>query len=155
MQPTTKSDVYSFGVVLLELVTGRLPILHDPPQPTSVIQWTRQHLARGDIEGVVDASMGGNHDVNSVWKAAEVALQCTEQASAQRPAMTDVVAQLLECLDLEKGRTGGDASRSFFSDGESGDTTTNAHVAANQSTDMSQSSAFEMVPMMATGPATR
>ena len=59
MQPTTKSDVYSFGVVLLELVTGRLPILHSP-QPTSVIQWTRQHLARGDIEGVVDASMGGD-----------------------------------------------------------------------------------------------
>jgi len=155
MQPTTKSDVYSFGVVLLELVTGRLPILHSP-QPTSVIQWTRQHLARGDIEGVVDASMGGDHDVNSVWKATEIALQCTEQASAQRPTMTDVVAQLLECLDLEKGRTGSDANKSFFSNRDSGDKTLgyNAHV-ANQSTDVSQSSAFEMVPMMATCPATR
>jgi serine/threonine protein kinase len=46
-EPSTTSDVYSFGVVLLELVTGRPPILHGP-QPTSVIQWTRQHLARGD-----------------------------------------------------------------------------------------------------------
>jgi serine/threonine protein kinase len=128
MQPTTKSDVYSFGVVLLELVTGRLPILHSP-QPTSVIQWTRHHLARGDIEGVVDTAMGGDHDVNNVWKATEIALQCTEQASAQRPTMTDVVAQLLECLDLEKGRTGGDANKSFFSNGDSG--------------------------VMATGPATR
>jgi serine/threonine protein kinase len=150
MQPSTKSDVYSFGVVLLELVTGRPPILHGPgPQPTSVIQWTRQHLARGDIEAVVDASiMGGSHDVNGVWKAAEVALQCTEQASAQRPTMADVVAQLLECLDLEKGRA---ANESFCDGDDSGSATAS----------MSQSSAFVTgrifgtVPMVETGPATR
>ncbi|CAN6350802.1 unnamed protein product [Urochloa humidicola] len=159
MQPTTKSDVYSFGVVLLELITGKLPILHNP-QPTTVIQWTRQHLARGDIEGVLDARMRGNHDVNSVWKATEIALRCTAQASVQRPTMTDVVAQLQECLGLEEGRTGGDVSESFYSGG-SGDPSfsDNAHV-ADQSVDVSQTStAFEMehnfglAAMM--GPATR
>ncbi|CAN6337405.1 unnamed protein product [Urochloa humidicola] len=159
MQPTMKSDVYSFGVVLLELITGKLPILHNP-QPTTVIQWTRQHLARGDIEGVLDPRMQGSHDVNSVWKATEIALQCTAKASAQRPTMTDVVAQLQECLGLEEGRTGGDVSESFYSGG-SGDPSfsDNAHV-ADQSVDVSQTStAFEMehnfgvAAMM--GPATR
>ena len=104
MQPTTKSDVYSFGVVLLELVAGRPAILRDP-EPTSLIQW-----ARGNIEGVADPRMRGDHDVNSVWKAADVALKCTAQASAQRPTMTEVVAQLQECLELEEARaaaTGG------------------------------------------------
>ncbi|CAL4901103.1 unnamed protein product [Urochloa decumbens] len=152
MQPTTKSDVYSFGVVLLELITGKLPILHNP-QPTTVIQWTRQHLARGDIEGVLDARMRGNHDVNSVWKATEIALQCTAQASAQRPTMTDVVAQLQECLALEEGRTGGnDATESFYTGG-SGDPSfsDNAHV-SGQSFDISQrSNGFEI----GAGPATR
>ncbi|CAL4901105.1 unnamed protein product [Urochloa decumbens] len=152
MQPTTKSDVYSFGVVLLELITGKLPILHNP-QPTTVIQWTRQHLARGDIEGALDARMRGNHDVNSVWKATEIALQCTAQASAQRPTMTDVVAQLQECLALEEGRTGGnDATESFYTGG-SGDPSfsDNAHV-SGQSFDISQrSNGFEI----GAGPATR
>ncbi|TVU20516.1 hypothetical protein EJB05_36728, partial [Eragrostis curvula] len=114
MQPTTKSDVYSFGVVLLEVITGRPAILRDP-EPTSIIQWARQRLARGNIEGVVDSRMRGDHDVNSVWKAADIALKCTAQASAQRPTMTDVVAQLLECLELEDARAdSGDANSGFY-----------------------------------------
>uniref|UniRef100_A0A0E0LZ15 non-specific serine/threonine protein kinase n=1 Tax=Oryza punctata TaxID=4537 RepID=A0A0E0LZ15_ORYPU len=105
MMPTTKSDVYGFGVVLLELVTGKNPILRTP-QPISLIHWVQQRLQCGNIEGVVDTRMNGVYDVNSVWKVAEIALKCTAQASAQRPTMTDVVAQLQECLDLEYGRAG-------------------------------------------------
>ncbi|KAL5231450.1 hypothetical protein ABZP36_030226 [Zizania latifolia] len=100
MQLTTKSDVYSFGVVLLELVTGKPAVLHGL-ENSSIIQWVQQRLARGDIEGVVDARMHGDHDINSVWKAVDIALKCTMQASVQRPAMTDVVALLQECLELE------------------------------------------------------
>jgi serine/threonine protein kinase len=55
LQLTEKSDVYSFGVVLLEVITGRPPILRCP-EPTSVAQWARQRLARGDIEDVVDVA---------------------------------------------------------------------------------------------------
>ena len=104
LQLTEKSDVYSFGVVLLEAITGRPPILRCP-EPTSVVQWARQRLARGDIEDVVDAGLPrGGYDANAAWKAADVALKCTAQAPAQRPTMTDVVAQLHECLELEEGR---------------------------------------------------
>jgi serine/threonine protein kinase len=101
MQLTVKSDVYSFGVVLLELITGQPPILHCP-EPTSVIQWVRQRLARGNIEDVLDARMAGDYDVNDVWKVADVALKCTAQAPNQRPTMTEVVAQLQECVELEE-----------------------------------------------------
>ena len=104
LQLTEKSDVYSFGVVLLEAITGRPPILRCP-EPTSVVQWARQRLARGDIEDVVDAGLPrGGYDANAAWKAADVALRCTARAPAQRPTMTDVVAQLRECLELEEGR---------------------------------------------------
>uniref|UniRef100_A0A8R7PNY5 Protein kinase domain-containing protein n=1 Tax=Triticum urartu TaxID=4572 RepID=A0A8R7PNY5_TRIUA len=107
MQPSTKSDVYSFGVVLLELVTGKPAILRNP-EPITIINWARQRLARGDIEGVVDARMQGDHDINAIWKTTETALKCTEQAPVQRPSMMDVMMQLQECLDLEEGCTGGD-----------------------------------------------
>ncbi|KAK3135034.1 hypothetical protein QOZ80_5BG0413800 [Eleusine coracana subsp. coracana] len=100
MQLTTKSDVYSFGVVLLELVTGRPAIIRDP-EPTTIIQWTRQHLEQGNIEGVVDTHMCGSYNINGIWKVVEIAFKCTAHTSAQGPTMTKVVAQLQECLELE------------------------------------------------------
>nr|CAB3460917.1 unnamed protein product [Digitaria exilis] len=104
LQLTEKSDVYSLGVVLLEVITGQPPILRCP-EPTNVVQWVRQRLARGeDIGDVVDARLRGGYDANAAWKATDVALKCTEQVPTQRPTMTDVVAQLHECLELEEGR---------------------------------------------------
>ncbi|XP_037474334.1 receptor-like protein kinase At3g21340 [Triticum dicoccoides] len=119
MQPTAKSDVYSFGVVLLELVTGK-PAILQVAVPVNIIQWVRQRLARANIEGVVDERMRGGYDVNGVWKVADIALKCTAQASVQRPTMTDVVAQLQECVELENGRVGGNTNNGFHI-GSSGD----------------------------------
>ncbi|KAK3135035.1 hypothetical protein QOZ80_5BG0413810 [Eleusine coracana subsp. coracana] len=144
MQLTTKSDVYSFGVVLLELVTGRPATFRDP-EPTSIIQWARQHLAKGNMEGVVDTLMCGTYNINSVWKVADIALKCTEQTSAQRPTMTDVVAQLQECLELEE-KQGVDTHSPFYIGSQSGPNLGyNACVAYGHSIDMSQSSSvFEV-----------
>ncbi|XP_021303599.1 putative leucine-rich repeat receptor-like protein kinase At2g19210 [Sorghum bicolor] len=158
-KPTSKSDVYSFGVVLLELVAGRPANLRDP-ENTSIIHWARQRLAQGNIEAVVDPRMGGNHDINSVWKVANIALSCTAEASAERPTMTDVVAELQECLELEKGHASGDdTSGHFYSANGSDRPQDNDH-----STDVSRSSTtfevevernFGRVPTMPTGPAVR
>ncbi|PVH62117.1 hypothetical protein PAHAL_3G207700 [Panicum hallii] len=164
LQPTTKNDVYSFGVVLLELVTGRQAILCDP-EPTSIIQWVRLRLARGNIEAVVDKRMRGECDVNSVWKVADIALKCTMQASTQRPTMIDVVAQLQECLELEEGHRIGDGTRGSFYSGSSNsdlNLSYNAHAADSRSTDVSQTSTpfemehnFEKVPRTDRGPVAR
>ncbi|KAM3411906.1 hypothetical protein ACQJBY_003527 [Aegilops geniculata] len=155
---TNKSDVFSFGVVLLEIVTGQPPILNGP-EPTSIIQWTRQRLARGNIEGVVDTRMHGDHDVNGVWKVADTALKCTAQAAEQRPSMTEVVALLHECLELEAARNHMNAG--FYTAGSSGNVDGYDRYATDMSSDVSQSSsAFQMehlgkVPTMSTGPAVR
>ncbi|KAI5004738.1 hypothetical protein ZWY2020_031981 [Hordeum vulgare] len=159
MQPSTKSDVYSFGVVLLELVTGKPAILYNP-EPVNIVHWTRQRLARGDIEGVVDMRMQGDHDINAVWKTTDIALMCTEQAPPQRPSMTDVVMQLQECLDLEERRIGDDDE--FFTDHGGGgtDPSMSYYAASNESSDVRQSNiAFQIEhnyrirPQMDTSPA--
>ncbi|VAH63840.1 unnamed protein product [Triticum turgidum subsp. durum] len=120
-QLSEKSDVYSFGIVLLEVVTGQPPIL---PESVHIVQWARQRLAKGDIESVVDDNMQGRYDLNSVWKVADLALRCTEQAASQRPAMADVVVQLKESLELEEGceRVHGSYAGSGDGYGENSDT---------------------------------
>ncbi|XP_038986306.1 senescence-induced receptor-like serine/threonine-protein kinase isoform X2 [Phoenix dactylifera] len=99
-QLNEKSDVFSFGVVLLELITGQAA-LPKIPDRGHIIQWVRPWLARGDIGNVVDKRMEGQYDTNSVWKAAEIAMQCTLPTAIQRPTMSDVVMQLKDCLSLE------------------------------------------------------
>lgn len=163
MQPSIKSDVYSFGVVLLEIITGRSAILRDP-EPISIIQWTRQRLARGNIEGIVDPCMHGVYDVNSVWKAADIALKCTAMVSTERPTMIDVVGQLQECLKLEESHASQrDLDNGFYTSGNNEPYYSgyNVYAAVGQSTNVSQNSALEAehnfgrVSALSTGPSAR
>ncbi|XBJ11770.1 hypothetical protein VPH35_016417 [Triticum aestivum] len=162
MQPTTKSDVYSFGIVLLELVTGKPAILRELV-PISIIQRTRQQLARGNIEGVVDTRMHDSYNVNVVWKVADIALKCTAQASVQRPTMTDIVAQLQECVELKNGHVEGNTNKGFYT-GSSGNDPNLSYdsYTTDQSTSVNHNSTtIEMehncmrVPTMCTCPALR
>ncbi|KAK9231894.1 hypothetical protein WN943_022135 [Citrus x changshan-huyou] len=103
-----KSDVYSFGVVLLEIITGRRPVISRAEDDTSHIsQWVNSMLAEGDIRNIVDPSLQGNFDNNSAWKAVELALACASHTSSERPTMTDVLMELKECLSLEIVRNEG------------------------------------------------
>ncbi|KAG6514887.1 hypothetical protein ZIOFF_025262 [Zingiber officinale] len=102
LQLSDRSDVYSFGVVLLELITGRPPIVNVNQNRTNVTQWTRQKLSSGIIENVVDIKLRGEYDINSMWKTTDLALRCTESTGDERPSMTDVVVELKESLMLER-----------------------------------------------------
>ncbi|KAF0927288.1 hypothetical protein E2562_031492 [Oryza meyeriana var. granulata] len=161
MQPTTKSDVYSFGVVVLELVTGKPAVLRNMDN-TSIIQWVRQYLAQGNIEDVVDARMNGDHDINSVWKAVDIALKCTMQESVQRPTMIDVVALLQECVELENRRAKeGNMTNHIYTTSREDNSSDNMYN-PHQSTNVIQSDdVFEVghnigrVPTMAIGPSAR
>ncbi|XP_074364036.1 putative leucine-rich repeat receptor-like protein kinase At2g19210 [Apium graveolens] len=94
---TEKSDVYSFGIVLLEIITGR-PAVGTDYDREHIVQWVRSRIKEGDAKVIVDSRIRDNVDVNSVWKAVEIALLCVTIASDKRPPMNIVVTQLKECL---------------------------------------------------------
>ncbi|KAA8536744.1 hypothetical protein F0562_029222 [Nyssa sinensis] len=94
---TEKSDVYSFGIVLLEIITNH-PVISKGPDKTHLSQWVRSRIENGDVENIVDPRLRGDFDVNSVWKAVEVAMACVSHTSTKRPTMNYVVNELQECL---------------------------------------------------------
>ncbi|XP_060672566.1 LRR receptor-like serine/threonine-protein kinase IOS1 [Ziziphus jujuba] len=98
-----KSDVYSFGVVLLEMITGRPAIVRGHEKP-HISQWVSSILSNGDIRNVVDQRLRGDYEVNSVWKAVEVAMACVSPTSAKRPNMNQVVTEIQDCLATELSR---------------------------------------------------
>ncbi|XP_050379786.1 probable LRR receptor-like serine/threonine-protein kinase At1g51880 [Argentina anserina] len=99
-----KSDVYSFGIVLLEIITGR-PVLSKTDERIHISQWVGFKLETGNIYSIVDPRLEGNFTVNSVWKAVEIAMACASPNATKRPIMSQVVAELNECLATQMGET--------------------------------------------------
>lgn len=97
---TEKSDVFSFGVVLLELITGQPAIIRNE-ETVHVIQWVKSELEQGNTESIIDKRLQDNFDVNSVYKALDVAMACTTSSSQQRATMSYVLTELKQCLEIE------------------------------------------------------
>lgn len=60
-------------------------------------------IRRGDIQNIFDPRLQGEFNISSVWKALETALACVPSTAIQRPDMSDVLADLKDCLEIEVG----------------------------------------------------
>ncbi|ONK77646.1 uncharacterized protein A4U43_C02F8980 [Asparagus officinalis] len=99
-QLTEKSDVYSFGVVLLELICGREPLSHaGNPDSYNLVLWAKPYLQAGAFE-IVDESLKGGFDVESMRKASSIAVRCVERDASERPTMAEVLAELKEAYSI-------------------------------------------------------
>ncbi|GMN67980.1 hypothetical protein TIFTF001_037039 [Ficus carica] len=99
-----KSDVYSFGVVILQIITSRPAITRTNDERDHISNWVQSMVANGDIKGIVDPRLQGDFDINSVWKAVEIAMASLSPTAAKRPNMSQVVIELRECLASELTR---------------------------------------------------
>ncbi|KAL4313393.1 hypothetical protein GQ457_01G037640 [Hibiscus cannabinus] len=100
-QLTEKSDVYSFGVVLLELICGREPLSHSgTPDSFNLVLWAKPYLQAGALE-IVDDSLKGTFDVESMRKAAFVTVRSVERDASRRPTIAEVLAELKEAYSLQ------------------------------------------------------
>ncbi|BAT91667.1 hypothetical protein VIGAN_07027900 [Vigna angularis var. angularis] len=101
---TQKSDVYSFGVVLLEIITNQA-VMAGNEETGHISERVNLMISKGDIRAIVDSSLEGNFDINSAWKAVEIAMACVSPNPNERPMMSAVVIELQEALatELAKG----------------------------------------------------
>ncbi|XP_047153304.1 LRR receptor-like serine/threonine-protein kinase IOS1 [Vigna umbellata] len=105
---TQKSDVYSFGVVLLEIITNQ-PVMAGNEETGHISERVNVMISKGDIRAIVDSSLEGNFDINSAWKAVEIAMACVSPNPNERPMMSVVVIELQEALATELARTNHDS----------------------------------------------
>ncbi|KAI4327397.1 hypothetical protein L6164_019866 [Bauhinia variegata] len=103
-QLTEKSDVYSFGVVLLEVLCARPAI--DPSLPrdqVNLADWGNLCMKKGMLEEIIDSSIKGKIDINSLRKYGETIGKCLQDDGSDRPSMGDVLWDLEYALQLQRG----------------------------------------------------
>ncbi|KAL0432380.1 UNVERIFIED_CONTAM: putative LRR receptor-like serine/threonine-protein kinase [Sesamum latifolium] len=98
-QPTKEADVYSFGIVLLEILTGKKPMMFTEDE--DIVKWVKRQLQRGQVSELLDQGLLELDPESSEWEeflmGVKVGLLCTMPDPLERPSMTDVVFMLEGC----------------------------------------------------------
>lgn len=100
----------------MRIITGKPTNVSTEDTQTHVSGWVSQLISiSGDVKSIVDRRLEGEYDINSAWMAIELALSCVSPTSATRPNMSQVVADLKQCLEMEIARKGERRTSEFSS----------------------------------------
>ncbi|GJP41268.1 hypothetical protein CLOM_g929 [Closterium sp. NIES-68] len=91
---TPAADVHSFGVVMLVVITARKAVHVTGDTQINLKQWVAPLVASSAVTAFKDPDLDAPDDL--VVRLARVALSCTAMPSASRPAMSQVLVELVK-----------------------------------------------------------
>ncbi|CAL4897710.1 unnamed protein product [Urochloa decumbens] len=100
--PSTQSDVYSFGIVLLEIVSGRPPVIlqEGGPPPFLLLKWVWGLYGRDKTLDAADERLITGGDQRCMERVLIVGLWCAHPDQSERPSMV----QAMHVLQSEDAR---------------------------------------------------
>ncbi|XP_058202994.1 wall-associated receptor kinase-like 8 [Rhododendron vialii] len=104
-QFTEKSDVYSFGVVLVELLTGKKPILSGKSnEGGSLTAYFLLIMKENRLYDILDARVVKEGGEKEILRVANIAKRCLYLHGSSRPTMKEVVMEL-DGIRMSNGAT--------------------------------------------------
>ncbi|KAM3295419.1 hypothetical protein ACQJBY_037985 [Aegilops geniculata] len=96
---TLRGDMYSFGMVLLELLTGRRPVLV-LSSSKELVNWVQEMKSEGKQLEVLDPTLRGTGYEEQMLKVLEAACKCVHHNPFVRPTIQEIVS-FLESIDTK------------------------------------------------------
>ncbi|KAG8366658.1 hypothetical protein BUALT_Bualt17G0102500 [Buddleja alternifolia] len=95
VKPSQKWDIYSYGVILLEMITGRSPLVQVGTSEIDLVRWMQLCIEeKKPVSDVLDPNLAQDADKEEeMISVLKIAMACTQSSPEKRPSMRHILVK--------------------------------------------------------------